>query len=223
MLKAFLFSFLLFSIHLQAQEPTPYDPLGQTETWAIKGKILPWPGPAAGMAGINSLIGFEYSFKKRHSLGIDLYFNRWHLDEDRYDSISKEYVSKYATRNRDKAVFLNYRYYLTASHLREHRQRIPYFGAFARLGYLHTYYDKGYVTTTLYQNEIHYSAGLLFGLLVSGGQKKISGDFNFGLFYKRKDITDSELVNQVNTINKYTSYNVGIRLGLNLYLWYSRK
>ena len=222
MIKSFFFSLMLLSILSEAQE-TPFNPKAEIETWAIKGKILPWIGLPSGMAGINSLLGFEYSFKKRHSLGVDLYFNRWHAYEDRYDSIVKDYVSKYAIRNRDNAIFLNYRYYLTASHLRDQRRMAPYLGAFARLGYMHTFYDKGYVTTTLYRNEMHYSAGLLIGYVLSGGAKKISGDFNFGLFYKRKDITNSELINQINTINNYTSYNLGIRLGLNLYLWNSRK
>src|SRR4051812_27306487 len=92
------------------QNIIPFKPEANYETWAIKGKVLPWMGIQSGQLGVNSLIGFEYGFKRRNTIGVDFYFNRWKENEDRYDSTLHETVYKYAFRYRDKAVFINYRF-----------------------------------------------------------------------------------------------------------------
>ena len=221
MSKSVLFSviYIFFFHSLIAQKITPFNSKSTYECITVKGKILPWMGIAAGQTGINSLIGLEFGFKKRHSLGIDLYSNRWKWTEDRYDSVKQDYVAIYSARYRDHAVFLNYRFYFNNTKLREKYGKSLYEGIFTRLGKWHQYYDKGYVTDIISNDEIHYSAGLLFGILFSSAPKKLGGDINLGFYCKYKEMTEVIVENQENVNHNSFNTGFGIRMGLNFYLW----
>lgn len=212
LLSCILFS--AFSGHSQALKTS------RDNFWAIKGKILPWFGILSGQSGINSLIGVEYGIKRSHSLGLDVYFNRWHLWEDRYDPVKNEYVAEYAIRYRTKDLFLNYRYYFMD--FKNAPKVVPYFGAFVSPGYFHEFYDEGYVTNVKDYKEIHYSAGTLIGIRLAPDPKRLGGDINLGFFYRRKDIEEVTEENSVNVTSGGTAYNFGMRIGLNLYLWFER-
>jgi hypothetical protein len=58
--------------------PTPFDPDASYNTLVVKGKVLPWLGVVA--SGFNASFGIEQSFRKRHSVGMDLYFNAYSYD-----------------------------------------------------------------------------------------------------------------------------------------------
>jgi hypothetical protein len=201
----------------------PYNAWGHYETWGIKGKILPFLVGNSG--GINALIGFEYGFCKNHSIGIDLYFLAMESSNDmvfdtagvRHDVGNDQYTI-------DKALFINYRYYLPLKHPWRNPARAYYFGCFGRYGQLRNIKDPLFNKNFVRSDEVHYSAGIVFGALGKFSHKKRLGlDLNIGIFYKEKDITD--VTNRNGSIYTTVSRpdNFGFRIGLNLYLMYYRK
>jgi hypothetical protein len=199
---------------------TPYDPIGNYETWAVKGKILPYA--MGGGGGVNALLGLEFGFCKNQSLGIDAYLLTMGNHHDVFDPSKQEYVSTPAAGTNDKALFLNYRYYFSNRNLREKRGLELYAGSFLRYGYTIFVYEPGYPSNILAEHEMHYSGGPLIGVL-KRFHNRLCVDLNLGAYYMEKDITTvTKPVNQeVTARNQVSEY--GLRVGFNLYFWGYRK
>lgn len=200
--------------------PSPYNPEGNYETWGLKGKVLPFA--MGGGGGVNALIGAEYGFCKNQSIGIDAYLLTMGNHHDVFDPKLKEYVSTPAAGTNDKALFLNYRYYFDNQKLREKKGLEFYTGSFLRFGYSIFVYEPGYVTAIIAEHEMHYSGGVLVGLM-KRMHNRLCVDFNLGFYYKQKDITTVTAVGnqQVTSLDHASEWNM--RVGLNLYLWNFRK
>jgi hypothetical protein len=194
---------------------TPFNRENAKNSIGLKGKILPW---IAIGSGVNSLIGIEFGFHKQHSIGFDIYFHRWSFPApEKYDSTTKQYIAgQPRARNRDKAVFLNYRFYFKSKDLRDKKGIVPYIGAFSRAGYFKYVYDEGYITNETLHRELQYSFGVLGGILAT---KDAFYDINLGIYYKQKYMKRNYYDDNVPKTEFDTFGNFGFRLGLNLYLW----
>lgn len=199
---------------------TPFNKKSLYDNFAIKFKILPWIGIPSG-SGLNISAGFEYGFKKNNSLGIDLYFNSYSFSRgDVYDSIKNEYHGKPRIQELDKAIFINYRHYLSNPEFRKKNDVAFYLGSFIRYGQISFVPDKGYKSDKEPLKEIHYSTGMFFGLVsvlntYRQNKNNIMLDTYFGVFIKQKDnlykVTDSQ--NNIYKVNE-KPVNVGVRIGL---------
>ena len=201
---------------------TPFNKKSTFNNFAIKFKILPWISLPSG-SGINPSLGYEYGFSKNQSIGIDLYYNQYSFSSgDSYDSTKNQYVGRPRVSNRDKAIFLNYRYYLGFQKARE-KGNTFYFGSFFRYGDLTFKYEEGYINKSNIIKENHYSLGIIYGLIHQidcyKHGRQINIDTYFGIYTKQKvqfiEYTDSQ-----NNLVKDKDYpvNIGIRIGLTLSL-----
>lgn len=207
---------------------TPFNKNSPYDNFAIKFKILPWISLPSG-SGINTSAGFEYGFKKNNSIGVDLYFNTYSFSRgDEYDSSKNEYRGKPRIQELDKAIFINYRHYLNNPEYRAKNDVTFYYGSFIRYGQISFVPDKGYKSDKEPLKEIHYSAGLFFGLIsvidtYRNNKNNIMFDTYFGVFVKQKDnlyrVTDSQ--NNIYQVNE-RPVNVGIRIGLTLSFTFRR-
>lgn len=216
---------VLLSILLLALSFSSYSYTGDTtaatshNSWAIKGKVLPWFG-IGSMRGINYTLGVEYGFAKVHSIGIDLVYNDNCSGHEVYDSVEKEYRPGPKAYTVSRGIFINYRRYLDIRKTMLYRPLVwvfndnflPYVSAFGRVGNRDYHYEKNYETSNISHDELQYSAGILFGV--------VSGvfDINAGPFYKRKDMKDVDVVNGNVVRSSGTEYNFGFRVGVNIYL-----
>ncbi len=199
--------------------PTPYDPHGARNTWALKGKAFPFP--LGDHLGLTALLGVELGFFKRHSVGVDGFIAHISGTYDAFtDTAGIEHPDGGSTFTTYKAVFVNYRYYLGTPALRE-KGWIPYVGAFYRYGTVNGEGDAEYTRTDLEFHETHRSGGPLLGTIYEfdvGGRFAL--DMNVGLFRKhveevRYDLVDGSLV----ATNGDRVFN-SVRVGLNLYYWF---
>ncbi len=201
---------------------TPFNKKSTFNNYAIKFKVLPWISIPSG-SGINPSIGFEYGFSKNQSIGIDLYYHQYSFAaEEIYDSLTSQYNSGPRVSNRDKAIFLNYRYYLGLDKIREKSATTFYIGSFFRFGILNYKFDEGYVNLSHITKENHYSLGILYGLskqLTCYNKKQLNIDTYFGIYLKQKVQFIEYLDGQNNLISdKKYPLNPGIRIGLTLSL-----
>ncbi|MGZ4034487.1 MAG: hypothetical protein ACXVP4_06445 [Bacteroidia bacterium] len=196
---------------------TPYNHKGNYQTWAVKGKPLVWIlGNGWGASG---LLGAEHSFFKNHSIGIDGYFE-FHTDNNDLNNTNYHGF--------EKAVFINYRYYLPFKNLREHKGIFLYTGFFVRHGQLTDTYDKGYyggddsLLVSIVKN--YNSLGLLTGVLTNftGDGGKFGVDFNIGWFINDKNYI-KEFSDQPKATMKFEHTTYDMRIGLNLYWWFYRQ
>jgi hypothetical protein len=201
---------------------SPYNPKDNCHTWGIKGKILPMFAIGNG-ALLNTLIGFEYGFKKNQSIGLDAYYLGMVVrDDDSKGIIGNSY------RN-DISVFLNYRFYFPFEKIRDKFGLAFYTGLFARQGINRFTADGNLASNFNTSNDSlvssvrrHNSFGLLLGTLYKiKGTKRLCIDFNVGLFRMQTEMTNIDFFNRqttsTTTISKFSTYNM--RVGLNLY-WY---
>lgn len=206
---------------------TPFDKKGAWNYCAIKFKILPWISVPSG-SGLNPSAGFEYGFSKNQSIGIDFYYNHYSFSAgDRYDSIQDHYVAKPRKLYRDKAIFINYRYYLNSHKLREKSGSCFYMGSFVRAGILNFKYEDGYVKTSSVTKEHHYSLGLMYGILhqidVFKKDRQFNVDAYLGIYVKQK-IQFIEYTNSDNLmiVDKDYPVGMGFRIGLTFSVTFKR-
>ena len=202
----------------------PYNAWGHYQTWGIKFKVLPFFG-LGNSAGFNALLGFEYGFCKNHSIGIDVYFLAMEYSNDMVnDTTGVQHDVGNDHYTRDRALFINYRYYLPLQNPWHNPLCSYYIGCFGRYGRQTDIFDPLFKRNYVSSEEVHYSAGILLGMLKRFQEYKHFGfDVNIGLFYKERDLTD--ITNRNGTL--YTTVtrpdNIGFRIGLNLYLMNDQK
>lgn len=210
-----------FPLALAAQFSTPYDPQGNFRNWSIKGKALPFVLGDEG--GISALLGLEYGFARNQSIGIDGFLELISKsDNNEVDTAGVTHDVATYYRSREKALFLNYRYYFNFKKLRYDRGIIPYALVFLRYGTIYQHYIPLYpLTSFLNNNEKHYSAGAMAGSIFQlshGG--RLGVDVNMGVFLKRKDVAAVYMVNhRLSTINS-SPFGPGFRLSANLLYWF---
>ena len=193
---------------------SPHNPKGDYNTRALKGKLLPWIFAQA--MGANLLLGYEFGFCKNHSVGADVYINNMEGDSDPdSNNVIKSY---YMT---DKAIFINYRYYLNFPALRR-RGVIIYSGTLGMHGKKWESSDPGYSSDGFLTSLVKYNGlGVLAGTLICFKENEgLALDVNFRFFYRQKSITDVHFTNSgyVHSTAILGTYDLGI--GLNLY-WYN--
>jgi len=208
--------------HPAADTPyeTPYDPAANYRTWSIKGKALPWLFGNAG--GISFFLGFEYGFAKNQSIGIDgfAYFEEASNDMAKDTAGVTHEVGDY-WNSTEKAILLDYRYYFNFQRLRRRAGIAPYILAYVRDGWIDRSYDPLYPLTSYWQDhERHYSAGLQFGASIRA-DRHWNFDINFGLFEKEKVIHTEFLTHGVVTSTNWRPVEMGFRLSVNLFWWWS--
>ncbi len=217
MKKPLLFlSLLIYSIYANGRG----DSVGwHHDTWAIKGKVLPWAAVAIPFEGINVTLGFEYGFRDINAIGIDLVYNE-SSSQNGYTDIHGDDSDGSNSYSISRGVFLYYRRYLhleIASLPRPMRRlfkknTLPYISPFARYGKGDWHYDPSFVTNNVSHDEWQYSAGALIGE-VTGGL-----DINMGLFYKQTYISEVNKENGVSSLHNYMRPSWGFRVGVNLML-----
>ena len=217
MKKIFLF-LLLFALALPAHsEQADTSSQVNSNSWAIKGKVLPW---IVLGSGINYTLGVEYGFNKVNSIGIDFVYNDNSAEHDVYDTVKKSEVSGPRMYTVSRGLFINYRRYLDISNTSIYRfvskrlktDYLPYVGAFARYGKTDYHYQSGYITSQISYDEWQYSGGVLLGIVCG------PVDINAGPFYKQKYITDVENENASQVFHSHMQPTFGFRVGVNLFL-----
>ena len=216
-----LLIFLALAWPARAQDfQTPYNPKGNYHTWSIKGKVLPFLLGNGG--GISGLLGIEYGFAKNQSIGIDGFIElQEDSDDNVYDTAGvKQDIGDYYF-SKERAVFLNYRYYFNWKKLRD-RGIVPYLLCFLRYGKLDQHYDPDYPLTSFLSNhEKHTSAGIMLGATsIIGANNRLGLDINTGLFDKQKVISTVYLKNGVETTTASKPVGLGYRLSVNLTYWF---
>jgi hypothetical protein len=207
-----------------ANDPTPYDPRANYRTWSIKGKVLPYP--ALGNAGgVTVLLGLEYGFARNQSIGVDVFAN-WSEDSDDNvaDTAGVQHTTGSFYNGSEKALFLNYRYYLNCRRLRDRKGAAPYLLFFLRDGKIYQHYDPLYPLWRWQANrERQYSAGLMVGVtsaISDDKPKRLDWDLNLGIFEKLKEISTVYLKDGVQSTVKSRPIGPGFRLSLNLVYWF---
>src|SRR5262249_35762341 len=142
--------------------------------------------------------GVEYGFARNQSIGVDGFIEAISKsDNNEVDTsgVSHDVATYY--RSREKAIFLNYRYYFNFKNLRYDRGIIPYALVFLRYGTIAQHYIPLYpLTSYLRNNEKHYSVGFMAGSLFNLSHTgRLGVDVNMGVFLKRKEISTVYLTN----------------------------
>jgi len=188
-------------------------------TWAIKGKILPWATMVFPFQGINYTVGAEYGFRRVNAIGIDLVYN----DNTSYKSYPAANGSQDSTGPNaytvSRGAFLYYRRYIdlnTCSFVNPSSRLynagfLPYASLFARYGKTDYHYDHGYETNNVSHDEWQYSGGFLVGAVSS------YVDVNMGPFYKQSYISDAENGPGGTVIISHMKPSFGFRVGVNLF------
>lgn len=206
---------------LSAQFTTPYDPRGNGRNWSIKGKALPFVLGDKG--GISALLGAEYGFAKNQSIGIDGFIELTSKsDNNSTDTAGVMHdVARYY-HGRERALFLNYRYYFSYRKLRRDHGVVPYVLAFLRYGKIDQHYDPLYPLTSWLNNyETHYSAGLMAGSMFQLSHSgRLAVDVDTGIFLKQRDITTTYLHNHTPITNTSKPLGPGFRFAANLVYWF---
>jgi len=200
---------------------TPFEPKALHQSWALKGKAapIPWGDDLA----LTAVLGVEYGFAKRHSVGIDGFIlhtsGRYDAFTDTLGVAHEEGGRRWST---DKALFLNYRYYLGFPAWRE-KGLVPYVGAFGRVGLITGEGDPEYTSDRIEYREEHVSAGPLVGMVCLFKPGRRWGlDANVGVFRKHVDATEVDIVLGQRVTVPYTSDYTGLRIGFNVYYWFCR-
>lgn len=201
-------------------DKNPYAPRAPYATWGIKGKILPWL--LGNGSGTNILLGVEHSIFKNHSLGLDLFFIG---QENTHDGDPNKVPVIPATGfyGLNRALFVNYRYYLPLKKLREKQQVLLYTGLFANYGRLWYSYDHGYWkgysnNTTTFFNSFYHGGGWLLGTLFKiSEEKNLWMDVNLGFMKKISEVYSVYETDTGDAIAKDHFNTFNVRMGLNLY------
>ncbi len=198
--------------------PAPFHPNQPGHTWVIKGKALPW---ALLGIGVNYTLGMECGFGRMNSIGFTLTYDDYSFPNEVYDPATDTYGAGPRMYTVNRGAFINYRRY---AHFPRWCARgfTPHFDAFVRYGMLHDHYQEGYVTNIVSHTELHYSAGVAFGVLVPIAGR-LCLDASTGPFWKVKDIEQGVRGVDATINGRYTAQNFGWRLSANLYFWWRRK
>ncbi|MBS1606291.1 MAG: hypothetical protein JST42_26770 [Bacteroidetes bacterium] len=221
MLQTLLLILCCLPMALTAQFATPYDPHGNFRNWSVKGKALPFVLGDEG--GISALLGVEYGFARNQSIGVDGFLEFISKsDNNGVDTAGVTHDVATYYRSREKALFLNYRYYFNFKNLRYDRGIIPYVLVFLRYGVIYQHYLPLYpLTDFLTNNEKHYSAGIMAGSIFQLSHKgRLGVDVNMGIFLKRKDISSVYLVNHRQSTLSDSPLGPGFRLSANMIYWF---
>ena len=188
-------------------------------TWAFKGKVLPWAAVVVPIAGMNYTLGVEYRFGKANALGVDFVYNDnvAHKEYPAHDGNDSAGPNGFTV---SRGVFLNYRRYLDLHQTIVYKplrklvggDYLPYASAFVRYGKRDYHYDLNFETTNITWDEWQYSGGVLFGVVAG------CFDVNMGPFYKQTYISDMELENGGRVLHSYMKPSLGFRVGVNVYL-----
>lgn len=204
---------------LKAQNyATPFDSRINCKYAALHGKIFPW---LLIGTGINYTLGFEYGLNRKNSIGFDLVYNDASTPHDVKDPATNQYVPGPRVYDVNRAVFLNYRYYLNCFKWRDERGFTPYLQTFLRYGKVHSYFEPGYITNTISYEEWHYSGGIVFGIIFSTAVKNLGIDVNAGIFEKQKMMKEVASYSTGAFTDLTNTWITGPRIGLNLYYWFS--
>lgn len=235
MKNIFFLCLLVISFCLSAQnDSTPSEELNGYQgpfnknhdynNYAIKLKVLPWVAIPSGQ-GLNYSAGFEYGFKKNHSIGIDLFYHQYSFSSgDYYDSTRQEHLGKPRMLQRDKAVFLNYRYYFNFNSFRGEPGIAHYLGSYVRYGRKKYKFEEDYEkyeTKSGIVSEDHYSFGIMYGIiypltLLKNG-KQVNVDCYASLYVKQK-VQHIKYMNEQSDLIEDTDTPgiIGFRIGLTL-------
>jgi hypothetical protein len=200
---------------------TPFDPKGNYQTYAIKGAILPFT--IGNGAGVSSVVGVEYGFLKRHSIGIDgNYIYSYDTDDETKDTAGITHKEGNKSTSKEKGIFLSYRYYFLFRKLRE-RGVSTYASCYVRYGEAINRNNPLYHNPYIYEKQYTRAIGAVGGVVMQFGHpKRLSLDINSGYFVKWFD--SNELYydngNIKNRNNRYS--NLGFRFGLYVHYFFLR-
>jgi hypothetical protein len=202
---------------------TPFNPKGNYQTACIKVRFLPYLlGNGCGLSG---LIGVEYGFGRRHSLGLDFVFLS---ATDSQDTPGNPNNPAPTSNGIDRSFVLSYRYYLNFNKLRT-KKRCPIFytGLMARYGWENAIVDLGYNSENLIaDHSTHTSEGFLLGMLFkpkdAGNDSKVVIDFNLGPLFKQTDVTNIYNINQHDMAVQGHMSSCNLHLGLSVNFWFTR-
>ena len=195
---------------------TPYNPTGKYNYFSIKGPIL-----ITYFWTLYTPLSFEYGFCKRHSIGLELFYNKqWTSHDDAIDNNGVSHDVGNFGNIQTRAFFVSYRYYLNAQNIRK-KGSAPYLTCFYRYGEVKTVNDLDYRNDYYYKFEKQNSIGIVYGVLVFGDSKfinKLGLDLNAGVFYKQKNT-----VLDYDEGSRNKTSNLGIRIGIYLNYNFTRK
>lgn len=209
---------------------TPFNKKSEYESWGVNAKVLPWYTPIS-IYGLCSSAGMEYGFFRNHSIGCDIYYNKYNYrGAELFDTTTKEYYIEPRMIYNDKAVMLHYKYYLNLNTLRKKTGMVMYVGCFGRIGKISSCINPEYNRYTPELQLTYKSIGIMTGVMqvigyVPSIHKPIYLDVNLGVFYKEKVIYNEFPYsnNLIVTEPTATTTNFGIRLGVNISMNFSRK
>ena len=175
--------------------------------------------------GINYSLGFEYGFKTRNSLSLDLVYNDFQTLDDVYDPAKKQFVQGFPKYMVDRGAFVSYRYYFKKNSWRDKKGVTPYVSAFLRFGN-HQYFNyKGVITNTISEMQWHYSGGIVCGAVKTFQvwNNRLGLDFNIG-FYEKEKVFDNVYTDGSSLyVDKRNSWYTNVRAGINFHYWFYRK
>jgi hypothetical protein len=199
---------------------SPFDPRFEGNCMVFRGKVLPYMA-FGNNRGINYSVGFEYGFKVRNSISLDLIYNDFQNLTDVYDTAKKQFVEGSPKYMVDRGAFLSYRYYFSKFAWRDKKGITPYASAFLRFGN-HQYLNyEGLVTNTVSEMQWHYSGGFLIGFLKTFQTRRecFGIDVNAG-FYEKEKIFHTVYADGNSECR--SSWYTNARLGVNFYYWIYR-
>jgi hypothetical protein len=178
-----------------------------TNVLVIKGKALPWF--IIEEVGMVYSLGFEYSFRHKHSIELQgTYLDHEH---DAENSNGDPIPTTYTVR---RSAQLGYRYYFTPCKKFNEYNHKMYVSPFVRYAKWHDYYEPGSVTAYTRNETWNYSAGILAGYCIATGDRSYL-DFFAGpqvclRYNQNTQKIDNQFVNQ--TTNKTI---INARIGFN--------
>lgn len=220
-----LFLLLLFIYYSAAAQTESENTIMRSDTWAVKGKVLPWSTLILPVSGINYTLGAEYGFGQVNSIGVDFVYNDNNSHHDYSKANHEDDSVGPSAYSVSRGIFLNYRRYVDVhkTFLQKPLEKVldypflPYVSAFARYGKKDAHYDPSYITANVSADEWEYSAGVLAGFVC----KYI--DVNMGPFYKLTYSRSVNMVNGANVMQRDMKPSLGFRVGVNLFYVATRK
>ena len=196
----------------------------RSNTFAIKGKILPWTVLVLPFSGVNYTLGAEYGFARHNAIGVELVYNDNVTHKDYTTSATTDSAGSNAFAV-SRGVFLYYRRYLNleGTILNKPMNKLtgdsylPYLSCFVRYGKKDYHYDMGFETANVTYDEWQYSGGVLFGAICG------VFDVNMGPFYKQSYVSDVEKEAGGNVLYSHMRPSFGYRIGVNLFLALKQK
>jgi hypothetical protein len=201
---------------------TPFDPQGDRETWGIKGKAIPFP--VGNGYVLTTLLGVEYGFWKRHSIGMD---GSWAYIADQRDGVT-DTAGVYhdignESRSIERAIYLNYRYYVGLPNWRLQKGLALYISALVRYGRVSRRGDAAFPGRFITQEETDRSAGVVVGCYRAFSHiGRLGLDINLGAMYREQMIETVYPDHGGTKVTSEAPNGLVPRMGLNLYYWFLR-